>query len=499
MCAYNRMSLLPAVPTLTGPSSRRARSLAVDSNGVIGCHTRLFAPAFSRPPFRARLFAPAFSRLISSLALPPACTSAAAASCRTKQSLPAVAVILLSCVLGLLVGLGSVQAQGTGGGPTQSSVDVGVVDGLTITTSADGSTGVTTPVNTDATFTATASAGTPKFVGVTPGWTIVGGATYKWYIDGAAPATSPPTLPLTYSPANTAKTTVTIPGASPAITSGYVVTINCAVTYGALGPDGKQPGYLTSSVSKTINVYLIGGPITGDKDEYFFCQTDDLKAVAALSAAPNQPAGTTYSWSISGPAIYCDGYGTSTTPTGATTHYRGTLPGSIVVGDVTANVTYSLNGVSAKSSPDWKITVHVPVTFVPLTKLNVGPTPILPPEAGNYGFRGQQLHFQVLDGVGQPVQNAYWDEIWDDSKTTSGGGKPAEIGDQLDAQGMSVDTFDTNLRPQPVDPAGDLLVANLIHTYYVTDHGQTGGHVGCPVQTYAGVNYYTYRMTGNGF
>ncbi len=385
------------------------------------------------------------------------------------------------------MGAGPVHAQAVGGGGA-TQPDTGEVTDITVTFPGSGApASATGAVDKPVTFTATSSAGTQQ-PNTAAGWHVVGPAIYKWSTDTTYPT-------VTFSPPDAAQTTVTVPYTSP---GKYTVTLFCRVSYPVMNGDGL-PGEIFGTGKAPITIYVIGGPIKGDKDEYFFCDGGDLDSVATLSAAPGQPAGTTYAWSISGSAIYCDGYGTPTTPTGATAQYRGTLPGSQKVGDVTANVTYSLNGVSAKSSPDFHITTHVPATFVPLTNGTTGPTPLLPPDPNSYGFDGQKLHFQVLDGVGQPVQNAYWDEIWDDSKATGGGGKPAEIGHSLDAQGVDTDFFHVYGRSCPTDPSGDLLIANLTHTYYVTNIGQTGGGIGCPVKTYTGVKYFTYKMTGNGF
>lgn len=442
-------------------------------------------------PLRARSFVPASPRIIASL------------------TPLAVAVVLLCCTLGVLLGARPAHAQAPGGGPTgQSSLDVGVVDNLTITTSVDGAGSVTTPVNTDATFTATASAGTPRFVGVTPGWTIVGPATYNWYIatdapgaqsaaapaarSAAAPAASPPTLAITYSPANTAKTTVTIPGVSPAQTAA--VTITCAVTYGALGPDGKQPGYLVSSVSKTITVYVIGGPISGENNIYWFCDSSTSTDWGHLAAASGQPAGTTYSWSLAGNAQL------TSSSTSASVTYAGSGGGSTNVGDVKATVTYSLNGVTATSDP-FPITVHAPVHFIVVPPNDQPIAYTSGPKA--YGFDGQHLHFRITDGLNQPVTSAHsacWDEIW----ALSGNGNgplPNYIGDVLDSAGASTDYFRSYGSPQPTDPAGDKVTGPFTHSYYVTDQGggASGGGVGCPVQVYTNVIYKTYGVVGNGF
>ena len=379
----------------------------------------------------------------------------------------------------MLVGTHPVQAQTQ---PPQG-VDAGSVTNVVVTPSP---TKVTVPINTASTFTATATAGTQNY---NPGWSFKSGPTYQWFVDPSV------TAAVTISPTNAATVTVSVPAFTAAGTNP--VKINCTVTYQAISADGPE-GTITGSGSTTVPIYVIGGPITGDTDEYFYYQVT-LNSVASLNVVTAQPAGTTYAWSISGPAIYCDGYGVANTPTGPTAQYRGALPGSKQPGDVTANVTYSLNGVSVKSSPDWKITTHLPAIFVPLTDGTTGPTKLLPPDPDSYGFDGQKLHFQVLDGVGQPVQNGFWDETWKPSSGTTGGGMPAQISGFLDFEGKGIDSFHVYGSTAPTDPLGDLLLSNLIHTYFVTDKANTGGDTGCAVKVYTGVKYYTYKMTGNGF
>ncbi len=254
------------------------------------------------------------------------------------------AVLLFSCALGMLLGAKPAHAQGT-------------VTGVTVTTSVST---VTVPVNTPATFTATATAGTPN---PDPYWTVVKGPTFSWWGYGAAdPSTN--TLSYTFSSAGT-----------------NTVTPTCVVSYIVqYARGGTATISETASAAKPVTIYVIGGPITGENDKSYFCSSNDTSGFGHLSAASGQPAGTTYSWSISGSAIFCDSNGNSTSPTGASAVYRGTNPGSTKPGDVTANVTYSLNGVSAKSD-NFPITIHVPVSFAITAK--TGPTKLLPPDPKN--------------------------------------------------------------------------------------------------------------------
>jgi len=343
----------------------------------------------------------------------------------------------------MLLGAKSTHAQGT-------------VTGAIITTSVPS---VTVAVNTPATFTATVTGATPN---PDQYWTVIAGPTYSWWGYGANdPSTT--TLSYTFSSAGT-----------------YTVTPTCVVSYIVqYARGGTATISETASAAKPVTIYVIGGPITGENDKSYFCSSNDTSGFGHLSAASGQPAGTTYSWSISGSAIFCDSNGNSTSPTGASAVYRGTNPGSTKPGDVTANVTYSLNGVSAKSD-NFPITIHVPVSFAITAK--TGPTKLLPPDPNAYGFNNQSITFQVLDGLGLPMKGAYWDESW---SQPNGGGQPGMVGGgPLDSQGYSTDNFSISGANQPSNPNGDKIFGPLTHSYSITNTGGTGGNVGCPVHTY---------------
>jgi len=386
-------------------------------------------------PLRACLFAPASS-----------------------LTLRAVTIILLSCALVMLLGAKSTHAQGT-------------VTGAIITTSVPS---VTVAVNTPATFTATVTGATPN---PDQYWTVIAGPTYSWWGYGANdPSTT--TLSYTFSSAGT-----------------YTVTPSCVISYIVqYARGGTATISETASTAKPVTIYVIGGPITGDNDIYWFCDSSTSTDWGHLSAASGQPAGTTYSWSLAGNAQLT---GSSTS---ASVTYAGSGAGSTKVGDVTATVTYSLNGVSA-TSPPFPITVHAPATFIVK-----GKTPPTAYTSGSkaYGFDGQSLQFQIQDGLNQPMRSsmhaAYWDESW--VVTGNGNGPaPASQGGPLDDNGISTDNFWYTGNPQPTDPAGDKLIGPFTHSYYVTDQGggYSGGKVGCPVQVYTNVIYKTYGVVGNGF
>lgn len=187
--------------------------------------------------------------------------------------------------------------------------------------------------------------------------------------------------------------------------------------------------------------------------------------------------------------------------TSASVTYAGSGAGSTSVGDVTATLTYSLNGVTA-TSPPFPITVHAPVHF---TVVPPNGRPIAYTSGSKaYGFDGQTLTFRITDGLNQPMRSsmhaAYWDESW--VVTGNGNGPaPGSQGGPLDDNGISTDSFWYTGNPQPTNPAGDKLIGPFTHSYYVTDQGggYSGGKVGCPVQVYSNVIYKTYGVVGNGF
>ena len=362
----------------------------------------------------------------------------------------------------MLVAVHSVQAQ-TQPGPW--GVDAGVVANVVVTPSP---TKVTVPINTAPTFTASATDGTPQCY---PGWTVVSGATYLWSV--AAPVTA--------SPTDASQTTVGVPSSASAGTS--TVSVTCSVIYICINEDGLY-GTIAGSGSTTVPIYVIGGPISGTNDIHYYFDPGPLSSQdwGHLSAASGQPAGTTYSWSVTGKAQYI---GDTLPPTTANVTYAGKGAGSTKIGDVTATVTYSLSGVSAVSPP-FPITVHAPTQFI--YKSVDQPTEYRGPDV--YGFANQVLHFKVWDGVNQPVTNAYWDESW--ALVGNGNGfEPPHIGGPLDGTGSSVDIFTDTLFPVPTNAGVYPVSGPYMHSYWATDAGGgfAGGGIGSLIQVYPNVFY----------
>lgn len=97
------------------------------------------------------------------------------------------------------------------------------------------------------------------------------------------------------------------------------------------------------------------------------------------------------------------------------------------------------------------------------------------------------------------VHKAYWTEKWDLNE--HGNGPPPDmIGGPLDDTGSSFDTFSRYPVPQPTNVNGDKTIGPFTHSYNVTDEGGGGAgpSVGCAVQVYTNVAYYTYGVVGNG-
>ena len=387
--------------------------------------------------------------------------SATSSPSRDKRFYPAL--VLLCLVFCAFTGITPARSQGT-------------VTGATITTSVPS---VTVPVGTPATFTATVSGATPN---PDQYWTVTAGPIYSWWGYGANdPATT--TLSYTFSTAGTYT-------ASPLCNVSYMVQYARGAT-ATIWMDAKLPPDTSVNPPKAgaVTINVIGGPVSGENDIYWFLDPNKSTDWGHLSAASGQPAGTTYSWSISGNAQL------TSSSTAANVTYAGKGTGSTQPGDVTATVTYKLNGVTATSDP-YPITVHAPTQFIvkgttPPTAVTSGPNA--------YGFDGQSLRFQLLDGMGKPVtsaHNACWDETW-----TGPGVAPPQIGDVLDASGISTDRFYWHGFSQPINASGDKELGPFTHSYNVTDDGggAAGAGVGCPVQTYSNVIYNTYGVVGNGF
>lgn len=259
----------------------------------------------------------------------------------------------------------------------------GTVTGVTVTTSVSTKT---VPVNTPATFTATATAGTAN---PDQYWKVISGPTYMW--QGYEVETPYDAATTTFSKTYSTLGTITM-------------RMACQVSYVVQYVRGGTAG-ISQIASQDVTIYVIGGPISGENEIYWFCDSSTSTDWGHLSAASGQPDGTTYSWSMAGNAQFVGG-----APTSANVTYAGSGAGSTSVGDVTATVTYSLNDVSA-TSPPFPITVHAPTQFIVK-----GKTPPTAYTSGSkaYEFDGQALQFQILDGLNQPMRSsvhaAYWDE-----------------------------------------------------------------------------------------
>ena len=392
-----------------------------------------------------------------------------ATASRTRQF--SRALIWLFCILCILVGI-----VGNRDALAQGTVSVSVSTSVSQ---------VTVGVGTAASFNATASAT------VTPDeeWSVQSGPTYSW---SATPS------PASCNPTDQATTTVS---ATYNTAGAYSTQVTCTTSYVMVKSDPGDPSdgstakISGTSPSVTVNIYVIGGPITGNNDIRYFCDPSESTLWGHLSAASGQPTGTTYSWSISGNAQLVQD---SAYPSPADAAYAGKHPGSMQAGDVTATVTYSLNGVSIVS-PKFSITVHAPVSFAIISKTPA--SKLVPPSAGAYGFTDQSITFKVLDGLGLPLKgNVFWDESW---QQPNGGGVPAQQGGvQVAADGTSNDYFgypNYSENPPSNSSKGDKIFGPLTHIYSITDTGGTGGNIGCKVQTFTSIYYYTYGITGNGF
>jgi len=338
---------------------------------------------------------------------------------------------------------------------------------------------VTVPVNTPANFKATSTAGTAD---PDPYWTVKSGPTYLWQ---DYEVETPPNYPTT-----TLIKTYSAPGT-------VTMRMACQVAYVVQYIRGATAG-IQQIGSQDVTINVIGGPVSGDNNIYWFCDSSSSGDWGHLSAASGQPAGTTYSWSLTGTGAQFVGGTTSATAT-----YCGAGAGSKNPGDVKATVTYSLNGVSTTSDP-FPITVHAPASFVLNTPSTDAYTKYEGPGPDDvWGFTGEHLYFTIKDGLGQTMRSsqhqAYWTEKWE-LEGQGNGPIPDQIGGPLDDAGSSTDTFKRYPVPQPTNANGDKTVGPITHSYNVTDQGGgfAGPGVGCSVQVYSNVTYNTFGVVGNG-
>ena len=110
---------------------------------------------------------------------------------------------------------------------------------------------------------------------------------------------------------------------------------------GLFGTNSKDP---QSATLDDISVTVIGGPVTASTTELRYYDGGFVPAryTATLTASPDQPTGTTYSWVVWGPARVNSGDGTNQVVLETT--------GPSGPGGVWAVLTYSLDGASCDST-----------------------------------------------------------------------------------------------------------------------------------------------------
>jgi len=384
-------------------------------------------------------------------------------------------------MLAMLLATHPVQAQTQ---PPQG-VDAGSVINIVVTPSP---AKVTVPINIASTFTATATGGTQKY---NPGWSFKSGPTYQWFVDPSV------TAAVTISPTNAATVTVSVPAFTAAGTNP--VKINCTVTYQAISEDGPE-GTIFGSGSTTVPIYAIGGPITGDRDVRYYCdyptETSPLSAdeTGHLTAAGGQPAGTTYSWSITGAAVVTDGGATSSVT------YRST--GS---GKASAVVTYSLNGQSA-SSPAFDILSHEPKISSAVAS-GPGADHIYYSPFG-YGFDQQKIIYTVVDQAGTPMGGVPVEEVIRlksyDPMANNNWPLPDQTATTTSGDGTFTDYFSTSnytLAGYPGDPTElkrpeSEPIAYLKHWWYAGPSA-SNTQKGCVLEFYPNVTFSTNGVTGD--
>ena len=352
-------------------------------------------------------------------------------------------------------------------------------------------TSVTTPIGSVASFTATASA-IPN-----PGqeWSVTSGPTYSW---SASPA------PASCNPGNQSTTTVSTIYNAPGT---YSVQVTCTVSYVVTKSDpGQKDDGTTATISGSNNpalkvpTYAIGGPITGDTDVNYYCSAPS--PTGSLDGSSGQPSGTTFSWSMSGPATLLDPNNPTSTWTQQNATYRGTSGSNPMhKGDVTATLAYQLNGVSAKST--YAITVHMP-SSLPFVSATTTQVYYNGDPAGNTkynGFDNYNVKYQIMDQYNAPMPSISWNEQWLGITRPSGSdtryGSPASIGFGADAEGFIIDNHSaTNYEPSLslVRPNGVAIYSFSSHKFYV---GSLSDGLGCLLLTHSNVTYSTTGVTND--
>ncbi len=236
-------------------------------------------------------------------------------------------------------------------------------------------------------------------------------------------------------------------------------------------PDYADDPPAVTTAEESVRVTVFGGPITASRDKLkWYCGAalrEDCWAV--LQAAPDQPAGTTYEWTVlSGPArIYPSGSTASLLPT----------DGSVRQGDIMVRLRYANGGHNC----DWTM------SFTSLKPTMIW-GPVYADSALFNGFETVAM-YTVHDQFGYafhdfPAGESFEGPRIDDqvndwpSPTAQGGFRPGpQVYDTMAVFGQGT--------PEPVDPTD---VSSWEGVFRHTQHlwvGSEAGGVGCHMKQHS--------------
>ena len=191
------------------------------------------------------------------------------------------------------------------------------------------------------------------------------------------------------------------------------MTVTASVSWDASAARGTPAGTANAS----LDMYAIGGLITGDSSARYECRNDSQHRT--VQAAPNQPDGTSYTWSTSssgqGSVGFVDpqtstdiGAWSGTGATYSTLTFRGTS-GSMPRNDVKIKVTYTLHNFSCES--EYSVTVLRPASTGTHAQ-GAANQFAYPNQNGWYGFAGQWIRWRLFDQFGDGFGAEIVTETW---------------------------------------------------------------------------------------
>ena len=308
--------------------------------------------------------------------------------------------------------------------------------------------------------------------------------TYQWSLNGAA---------VVGATGQTYTLAAAIPG---------TWTVGCTASVEGCGTAGT-----------TISSNVIGGPIYGQTTINYFGISPAI--TKKLAAAGGQPAGTTYSWSMSGPGTLLNGIYPTASWTGSantyqTATYRATGPSDPNDPfDVQATLVYTLGlGTSTATlaiSALEPTTLHFDNSTVPNVwypgQTVAGITDFQ--NAPWYGFNNYYVKYTILDQFRHYMPAIPWNEMWLDFQRPAAADQtydlPESIGGGATPAGVISDYHEAMDYNQVPDP--HLVAPNWVLIYSLGEHefraGSLNNGEGILLATHVNVEYRTNGVTND--